>query len=117
MRERFDADRRLHLLIGADAALSFERWKDWRRILEFAEPAVMPRPPWPREALVQQFRARFDTDLADYWIEHLIDVPYLDASATEVRTRMDAGADLRGLVDDQVATYIREHRLYSQSLA
>ncbi len=113
MRERFGAERRLHRLIGADAAISFERWKDWRRILELAEPAVMPRPPWPREALEREFCASFDDELAEFWIAHLIDVPYLDASATEVRTRMDAGADLRGLVDDQVAEYIRKHNLYA----
>ena len=74
MRERFGADRRMHLLIGADAALSFERWKDWRRILQLAEPAVMPRPPWPPEALVQDFRARFDDEMAGFWIAHVIDV-------------------------------------------
>lgn len=115
LKRRFGPETTLHLLIGADAALSFEQWKDWRRIIEWAEPAVMPRPPFPREALIEEFRGRFEADRAAYWIDRIVNVPYMDLSATDVRRQLETGGDLDGLLDPIVTGYIREHRLYGAS--
>lgn len=112
LHARFGPDVHLFLLIGADAALDFERWKDWRRILELAEPAVMPRPPHPRKQLIEAFRAQDDLERAAYWIAHIVEVPYLDISATDVRSRLESGGDLAGLLDLAVIEYIRAHGLY-----
>jgi nicotinate (nicotinamide) nucleotide adenylyltransferase len=43
-----------HLLIGADQALDFHRWKNWQEIIELATPAVMLRPPWSRRTHLRQ---------------------------------------------------------------
>lgn len=115
LSRRFGPETQLHLLIGADAALSFERWKDWQRILELAEPAVMPRPPYPREALMGEFRKRFEADQASFWIDRILDVPYMDLSATDVRRQLKTGGDLDCLLDPAVIEYIREHHLYGTS--
>jgi nicotinate-nucleotide adenylyltransferase len=54
LRRRLGEDVEMRLLIGGDQALEFHRWKDWKRIIELAEPVVMLRPPWNRETFREQ---------------------------------------------------------------
>lgn len=113
MRRRFGEPANLHLLIGADHVLTFTQWKDWRRILKLAEPVVMPRPPWPREKFIEEIYQRFDATMAEFWIAHLADVPYLNVSATDVRHKITMNQDLTGTLDKRVIDYIHRHGLYA----
>ncbi len=112
MRARFGEGSKLHLLIGADQALSFDKWRNWPRLLQLAEPAVMPRPPWPREKLIEEFKGRFDAAQVDDWIARIVEVPYMDISATDVRLQLECGGDLTDLLDPAVIEYIQQHHLY-----
>ena len=101
------------LLIGADQALDFHRWKDWREILNLATPAMMLRPPWTRSTFQAALRERYDAEEASQWqTRALSTLPIVDVSATEIRKRMAAGSTLNGLVDPRVEAYIRKNRLY-----
>ncbi|MCH7601131.1 MAG: nicotinate (nicotinamide) nucleotide adenylyltransferase [Planctomycetes bacterium] len=113
LRQRYGEDSNLHLLIGADHLLTFTQWKDWQRILKLAEPVVMPRPPWPREKLIEEIHQRFDSAMAAFWIDRLVDVPYLEVSATDVRDKITTNQDLIGTLDKRVIDYIRRHDLYA----
>ncbi len=113
MRRRHGEYASLFLLIGADHVLTFTQWKDWQRILKLAEPVVMPRPPWPREKLIEEIHQRNDTAMAEYWIAHLADVPYLNVSATDVRHKITTNQDLTGTLDRRVIDYIHRHGLYA----
>lgn len=113
LRQRYGEDSNLHLLIGADHLLTFTQWKDWQRILKLAELAVMPRPPWPREKLIEEIHQHFDAAMAEFWIAHIADVPYLEVSATDVRQRIANDQDLAGTLDMRVISYIDRHGLYS----
>ena len=113
LRERFGEKTHLHLLIGADQALEFHRWKDWQRILELATPAVMLRPPIDAETFQKQLSERYEPDEAAFWKGHLVEVPYLDINSSAVRLRVDRGDDLGDLLDGRIIEYIREHGLYS----
>jgi len=66
---------------------------------------VANRPGEPREAH-EQVR-RFD--------HRMVPLPMLDISATAVRARIAAGADIASLVPPEVARYIDQHRLYRAS--
>ena len=103
---------RLRLLIGSDQALDFDRWKDWRAIIELAPPAVMPRPPETRTTLAATYRERFPSSLAGRWATWTLDLPTTGASSTEVRTRLLAGQNVEDLLPDGVLEVIQSRGLY-----
>lgn len=88
------------LVMGADAAAGFPRWRDPERLLELARPLILARrgqavPNWAPAA-----GAEVVTDF---------DVP---VSATEIRRRLAAG-ETDGLpLPPPVLAYIRRHGLY-----
>lgn len=103
----------LFLLIGADQALDFHRWKDWREILLLARPAVLLRPPWTRESFAAELHARYDDEESRRWLDWTLRTPpLLDISATQVRERIRRGQPVGDLVSPAVEAYIRQHRLY-----
>jgi nicotinate-nucleotide adenylyltransferase len=106
----------LLLLMGSDQALDFHRWKDWREILDLATPVVMLRPPWDEQTFRAELAKKFPPEEAERWQSWTISpadgLPLLDVSATEIRRRLTAGESLDGLVDPNVAAYIKANRLY-----
>jgi nicotinate-nucleotide adenylyltransferase len=97
MRAEYGADR-LCLMIGADAALELPQWRDVPEITRLARIVVLTRPgvTAPRHRL----------------IDRVLEVPAVDASATDIRDRVARGEPIRGLVPDPVADYIASHGLY-----
>jgi nicotinate-nucleotide adenylyltransferase len=90
------------LIIGADQYAGLHTWVDWRDLLGRVVLAVANRPgPMPAvqpEVLAFPHRA--------------VPLPMLDISSTDVRQRVQAGADISALVPPEVARYIETHRLY-----
>jgi nicotinate-nucleotide adenylyltransferase len=85
----------LTVFVGSDAAADLPQWKEadtlraLARIVAFRRPGALP----PPEGL---------------------EVPQLDISSTDIRTRILAGRSIRYLVPERVAEYIASHRLYQQ---
>lgn len=96
IRRRTDAE--LHLIVGADAVNLLPRWKESGKVLELAALAVAARP---------GHRTRPGMPKA-----HIVDVPLLDISGTDLRDRVRKGLSIRYLVPDAVERYIREKGLY-----
>ncbi len=117
LRSLLPSSTGLRLLIGADQAAEFHRWKEPHRIMELAEPSVMLRGgQFDRQSLLEAMRPHWGrTDMA-LWEHRLMDMPPIAASASEARALLaEAGPDhprLRDLVPAPVLTYIREHGLY-----
>lgn len=109
LRQRLGDEPAMHLLIGADQLLTFDRWKDHRRILELAEPLVMLRPPLTRDRLLEALPPSLDPDR---WEDALIELPPVDVSATDIRRRLREGQPVEGLLDPAVLRYIQDHHLY-----
>lgn len=108
-----DAHPTAYLLIGADQALDFHRWKDWREILRQAMPAVMLRPPWTQVAFAAALRQRYGEDQTQRWLGWALkSLPALDVSATDIRSRIRSGQPVAGLIDPRVEAFIRNHGLY-----
>jgi nicotinate-nucleotide adenylyltransferase len=94
-----DAER--FLLLGADAFVLFDQWRDPERILSLAKIAVLVR--------------GGGNDVPDVGARagvQLIQTRRVDISSTELRARVADGRTIRGFVPDAVADYIAEHRLY-----
>ena len=106
---------RLHLLIGSDQALEFNRWKRWRRILELATPVVMVRPPLTDASFARKLREIYPAAEARRWLGWAVEVPQMDIGASALRKRLAAGDDVSELMDRAVVEYIRSHGLYRGS--
>lgn len=109
LHQRLGEGIKLRLLIGADQLASFDRWRQWERVIELAEPVVMVRPPATRESMLANLPEGFDVDV---WRTRMVDLPVMDVSATAIRQRIAAGQSIRGMVVPAVETYIHKHGLY-----
>jgi nicotinate-nucleotide adenylyltransferase len=113
LRTGFGPDAELRLLIGADQALDFQRWRRWQDIMALATPAVMLRAPLDHSAFESELSTRWAPEWVARWLDWTVDVPLMDISATEIRRRLAAGADTTGLLDEHVREYIERHGLYA----
>jgi nicotinate-nucleotide adenylyltransferase len=112
LRETLAADVGMRLLVGADAALSFPRWRRPERILELAEPAVMLRPPWDETAFRTRLADELAPDEAAAWAARIVPLPTIDVSAEDIRARLQRGEPVGDALDPAVAAYVDEHGLY-----
>jgi nicotinate-nucleotide adenylyltransferase len=112
LQDRYSEDTELRLLIGADQAIEFHRWKDWQRILKLAQPVVMLRPPWDREQFEKELMKHYSPEQVRQWLSYTIDVPAIDVSSSIIRERIASNGDLSDLLPEEVASYILEHGLY-----
>jgi nicotinate-nucleotide adenylyltransferase len=105
MRQRWP-DHAFVLIIGSDNLASLHRWKDPEKILEHHRVLVYPRP--GVEEHLQQ------TVLSTHpQVDLIADAPRVDASSTGIRVRIRNWRPLDGLVHPDVASYIRQHGLYT----
>ncbi len=114
------ASAKIRLLIGADQALAFHRWREPRRIIELAEPAVMLRPPvTTQQQLMEGLKSAgtwSDEELAA-WMSRVVSAGVIDAAATTVRdalaSRSSDSARIPAILDERVLEYINSHHLYA----
>lgn len=103
--ERSDAT--LFLVIGQDQYARLHTWHAWRELLRRVVLGVAARDGEPpvASAAVMNVPHRVEA----------LDMPRVDVSATLVRQRAAAGANLTTLVGPAVAGYIERHQLYRGS--
>lgn len=98
-------DVEFSLIMGADNWLSFNRWKDYKKIIELVNILVYPRN-----------KVAFETSNLP-WLNSpekvtLVDAPELDISATYIRNRLKAGKSVQYLLPDGLDTYIQLKKFY-----
>lgn len=111
----------MRLLIGADQASAFHRWRQAREVIALAEPVVMLRAPSETpEALMAQLRPNWSADEAAKWRARIIALPTMDVSATAVREALArGGADdpiAAVMLDRRVRRYIQERGVYRRAV-
>ncbi len=99
----------LVLLIGADSWAAFTSWREWRRILDTVELAVLVRPGWETGELDEPFaRAHAQGRL------HFVGNEPWPVSSTALRRQLGRGEEISpDTVPPLVLDYIRKYRLYS----
>ncbi|MBM4109107.1 MAG: nicotinate-nicotinamide nucleotide adenylyltransferase [Phycisphaerae bacterium] len=124
LRRRLGRDVPVRLLIGADQAAHFHEWKDYRRLLRLATPAVMLREPWASTpAGVYQALAasgRWTWQELALWASWIAPTFPLPASSTDLRAAIKSAPSRPGrwkkppldTVTTNVARYILKHGLY-----
>jgi len=93
----------LVLVMGADQAAGFARWRAWADIASLATLAVAQRGAGDGLAALRA--------LPNVRVQALA-LPQMPESATDIRARLTAGQDITQLVDPSVASYIARHKLY-----
>lgn len=97
----------LVLIIGSDSLRDLAEWHNPQQIVERASLAVVERP-----------GATYDLVALEAQIPGLtravqrVEAPLFGVSATDIRSRVEAGRSIRYLVSQAVEAYIDEHALY-----
>jgi len=106
----------LRLLIGADQAAAFHRWREPHEIIRLAEPLVMLRAPHETvDALMAAMAAHWPTAELARWRERVVALPVLDVEATDIRGLLRADPDdpeAARLLPGPVLAFIRARDLY-----
>lgn len=88
------------LIIGEDNLVSFQKWKNYRQILDHFCLYVYPRPACEPGELKNHLHVR--------WVE----APFLDISATFIRSLIKNNKSVKYLLPEEVEGYIRKQDLY-----
>lgn len=119
LRAELGPDIPIWCLIGADAFAGLVRWYRWRDLFSLANLAVALRPgnelgELP-ELLADEWKSRQVFDFPNRTSSGTIralTLPPVELSATELRAKLTTGEAVDGLIDPEVANYIRSHGLY-----
>ncbi len=104
LRERYGQGAVFVLILGADSALTMDQWSRGDELSGLCEVLVIGRPgeTWPSDLPPSHPASR-----AKY-----VKGPMLQVSATDLRERLAAGADVSDSLVAAVTDYIRENGLY-----
>ena len=111
LRELSAPGRRLLLLCGTDAVLSFDQCKDYKEILQLCYPVYMRR---ENDRMLDNMIVN---KLSKYYAESgkmfrkLVGDP-IAVSSSEIRAKVARGEDITDLVPPLVASYIQANGLY-----
>ncbi|MFL5896859.1 MAG: nicotinate-nucleotide adenylyltransferase [Solirubrobacterales bacterium] len=100
-------DRDLVFVMGADAAVGLESWREPRRVVELADLAVARRAGVSDADVDEVMRS-----LGCGGRVTMLEMPQFGVSSSAVRARARRGRPLRYLVPDAVAAFIEEGEVY-----
>ena len=111
LRELSGEDRRLFLLCGTDMMLTLDQWRAPEEIFQLCYPVYIRRESDPiLEARIVAKNAEYQQKFGR--IVRRIPTDVMEMSSTDIRAAAGRGEDLKKLVPDAVAAYIKEHGLY-----
>jgi len=123
LNEAYDPEQ-LYLILGADAFLGLDSWRNPEEILERTSIIMTSRfgteaefSPEILPSVVRQHLNTFVRGKANLTtgrtVEH-VEIEPVDASATDIRKRIRDGKDVEGLLQPAVQEFIREKGLYKR---
>lgn len=104
-KERGDSE--LVFVMGADAAVGLESWREPERVVELARVAVARRAGVSDSEVAAVMRSLGAAERAT-----MLEMPQFGVSSSAVRERAAAGRPLRYLVPEPVARFIEEKGIY-----
>lgn len=108
LRELREADPQSssYFITGADGILAVLTWRDPRELVQFCEFIAVTRPGYDLGELEQALGPQLMQHV------HLLSIPGIDISSTEIRRRVAAGLPVKYLTPLEVEAYIIEQGLY-----
>ncbi|MBN2384428.1 nicotinate (nicotinamide) nucleotide adenylyltransferase [bacterium] len=117
----------LVFLMGLDAYLEIETWREYTALLDHCHLVVTSRPGASRSGFESQSLPELGVDplifrshqcLPSYDRQSgsifFLEIPGFDVSATDIRTRVRKGIPIDHLCPRSVCRYIEQHQLYSE---
>jgi nicotinate-nucleotide adenylyltransferase len=106
-------DTELVLLIGADSLREFSKWREPAAICQAASVVVVARggQPEPDLSLLSAFLPQ-PKNIDQLRKDNLLQMPQMELSSTEIRSRVASGKSIRYMVPAAVEAYIVEHGLF-----
>ncbi|MGI6434308.1 MAG: nicotinate-nucleotide adenylyltransferase [Syntrophomonadaceae bacterium] len=100
---------RIYFIMGADALLTIDTWKDYLQLTVLCRFIVVTRPNF----IIQRSHPVLAA-LPDEWWQHMkqVEIPALDISSTDIRQRVAGKKTIKYLLPDQVEQYIFQNNLY-----
>lgn len=102
LREKY-AECRFVLIIGADNWQIFDKWRDYRKIIDEYGVVIYPRMGY-----------EIDERSLPANVRYLRDAPVVEISSTFIRQAIGRGDNMEFFMPDDVYGYIKEHHLYEQ---
>ncbi len=96
---------KLNYIIGFDAFINIEKWKNYQYLKQNVHFIVLKRKGEKRCEIEQLREKGFDFEIMD-------SINEIDVSSTEIRDKVKNGDDISELVDKKVERYILENELY-----
>jgi nicotinate-nucleotide adenylyltransferase len=109
LNEYYGKEVELLFITGADALFEIETWYKVDELLKLCSFVAVTRPGYDKSMLeqkLQYLQSKYNSKI------HIIDVPGLNISSTDIRERIKKGASIRYLVPEAVEQYIYKHRLF-----
>ena len=118
----------IFFILGVDAFLEIETWREWKRVLERCLFIVVTRPGYrlrdAEDVLGLAYRGQVRSvsrleKVPEQWFLRsrifLVPIAAADISSTEIRRRIREDRSIKGLVPAAVEDYIHKHGLYQKS--
>ena len=102
-KKRFGKEAKLFFITGADAIAQMPRWKKAKELPTLCEFIAASRPGFKLRRLPPKYQR----------YTHLVAVPALVISSTDIRRRLKKGETIKYLLPEKVEKYIYKHRLYN----
>jgi nicotinate-nucleotide adenylyltransferase len=109
-------DAELVFIMGADSLAELHAWRDPARICQLSYLAIALRGGQPAPDL-EQLRRFLPQNQVAQAAEHILHLPQLEISSTEIRHRIHVGKSIRYQVPAAVEAYIAAAKLYTASEA
>lgn len=105
------ADTALHWIIGADSLAELASWYRVADLVDACRIVTASRPGWEAPDL-RGLRSQLSEVQIERLQQGIVNTPWIDISATDIRKRIRAGRSIRHLVPDTVLSYIESNKLY-----
>lgn len=112
----------LFFILGSDAFVEIETWREFQNLFALCNFIVMTRPGFQKNfsssPLPKSLSALFRYEEGKAWVHasghtlHFKEITVLDISSTKIRELIEKGESIRYLVPGKVETYVRDQGLY-----
>lgn len=118
LRRFFPKHITLRLLIGADQAVAFHRWRQPEQVISLAEPLVLLRSPEEScEDVLEKIQAHWTAPQLAQWARRIAPTPLRQVSSSLVRKIIQtdnlSAPQLESALTPEVRNYIAQYRLYT----
>ena len=112
----------LFFILGSDAFVEIETWREFQNLFALCNFIVMTRPGFQKtrssSLLPKSLIPLFRYEEGKAWVHrsghtlHFKEITVLDISSTKIRELIEKGESIRYLVPGKVEGYVRDHELY-----